>query len=160
MRSRLVAVVLVEQRDADGDRHADDLALEDEAALLDLLAQPLGERARALEVRLREDDGELLAAVAREDLVAPDALLDDARHLLEDVVAREVAVDVVDLLEVVDVEHQEAEVAHVAARAHQLLVERLEQVALDVHLRETIDDGHPVDFFVVLRLDVLPATGT
>ena len=64
--------------------------------------------------------------------------------------------DVVDLLEVVDVEHQEAEVAHVAPRAHELLVERLEQVALHVHLRETIDDGHPVNLFVVLRFHVLP----
>ncbi len=101
--------------------------------------------------------GELLAAVAREHLVAPDALLDDARDLLEHVVAGEVAVHVVDLLEVVDVEHQEAQVARVAARAHELLVEGLEQVPLDVHLRQTIDDGHPVDLFVVLRLDVLPA---
>ena len=143
-------------RRADRDGHADGLALEDEAALLDLLAQPLGQRARPLEVGLRQDDGELLAAVAREHLVAADALLDEARHLLEDVVAGEVAVDVVDLLEVVDVEHEEAEIALVTPRAHDLLLERLEQVPLHVHLRETIDDGHPVDLFVVLRLDVLP----
>ena len=43
-----------------------------------------------------------------------------------------------------------------AAALHHLLVERLEEEALHVHLGETIDDGHPVDFFVVLGLDVLP----
>ena len=134
----------------------DGLVLERRSGSLDLLAQPLGERLRALEGRLRQDDRELLAAVAREDLVAADALLDDARELLQHEVAREVAVDVVDLLEVVDVEHDERQIARVAARADDLLLERLEQVALHVRLRETIDDGHPVDLFVVLRLDVLP----
>ena len=44
-----------------------------------------------------------------------------------------------------------------AACAHDLLLERLEEVPLDVDLRQTIDDGHSVDLFVVLRLDVLPA---
>ena len=43
-----------------------------------------------------------------------------------------------------------------ATGADHLLLEGLQQVALHVRLRETIDDGHPVDFFVVLRLDVLP----
>src|SRR5580658_2334826 len=41
------------------------------------------------------------------------------------------------------------------AGAHDLFVESLEQVALHVHLREAIDDGHSVDFFVILRFDVL-----
>ena len=46
-------------------------------------------------------------------------------------------------------------IARVAARADDLFLERLEQVALHVRLRETVDDRHPVDFFVVLRFDVL-----
>src|SRR5580700_10666987 len=41
------------------------------------------------------------------------------------------------------------------ARADDLLLECLEQIALHVRLRETVDDGHPVDLFVVLRLHVL-----
>src|ERR1019366_5438251 len=52
---------------------------------------------------------------------------------------------------------QEAELALVAASAHQLLVEGLEEITLHVDLRQTIDDGHPVDLLVVLRLHVLPA---
>src|SRR6185437_15447694 len=88
--------------------------------LCSIFSQPVGQRVGALERRLRQDDRELLAAVPREHLVAADPLLDDARDLLEDVVARQVAVDVVDLLEVVDVQQQEAEVARVAPRPHEL----------------------------------------
>ena len=98
----------------------------------------------------------LLAAVAREHLVTTDASLDDAREILEHEVPGQVPVEIVDLLEVVDVEHHEGQIAHVPARADDLLLHRLEEVALHVRLGETIDDGHPVDFLVVLRFHVLP----
>jgi hypothetical protein len=49
---------------------------------------------------LGQDDGELLAAVARHDVLAPDARLEHRGQLLEHVVAGQVAVGVVDLLEV------------------------------------------------------------
>ena len=46
---------------------------------------------------------------------------------------------VVDFLEVIDVEHEKAQVAQVTTGAHELLaVEGLEQVAFDVDLRATI----------------------
>src|SRR5262249_53859749 len=80
--------------------------------------------------------------------------LDDPRELLQYEVTGKVAVVVVDLLEVIDIEHDEREISHVPARANDLLFEGLEQVALHMRLRETVDDGHPIDFFVVLRLDV------
>ena len=86
--------------------------------------------------------------------------LHDARELLQHEVAGQVAVHVVDALEVVDVEHEDREVALVAAAADDLALERLVEVALVVDLRETIDDGHPVDLFVVLRLDVGARRGT
>src|SRR5690606_24675850 len=138
--------------EADGD--ADGFALEDEAVLGDLFAEGLREGDGAFELGLREHDRELFAAVAGEDFVAADALLDDLGELAQDVVAREVAALVVDALEEVDVEHDEAEGAGVAARPDELALEGLEQVALVVDLGETIDDGHPVDFFVVLGLGV------
>ena len=47
-------------------------------------------------VDLGQHDGELLAAVARQDVLAPDLALDHRRQLLEHVVAGEVAVAVVD----------------------------------------------------------------
>ncbi len=61
---------------------------------------------------------------------------------------------VVDLLEVIDVEHDQRQRPLVTRAARDLAVERLEEVALVVGLRETIDDGHAVDLFVVRRLDV------
>ena len=46
------------------------------------------------------------------------------------------------------------ELARVPPRANDFLLHRLEQVALHVRLREAVDDRHPINFFVVLRLDV------
>jgi hypothetical protein len=65
-----------------------------------------------------------------------------------------VTMHVVDAFEVVDIEHQNAEFAFVSSTAHDLAVESFVQVPLVVDLRETIDDGHSIDFFVVLRFDV------
>src|SRR5688572_23252888 len=59
-------------------------------------------------------------------------------------------VAVVHVLEVIDVEHQAAELAIVAAGAHDVAFESFLQVALVVDLRQAIDDGHTVDLFVVL----------
>src|SRR5262249_26128952 len=94
------------------------------------------------------------AAVAREHFVPPDATLNDARQLLQNEIARQMAVHVVDLLEMVEVEHQKTELAGMSPRAENLAFERLVEVTLVMDLRETIDDGHPVDLFVVLALDV------
>src|SRR5947209_7512808 len=53
-------------RQADADRHQVALAFVLEQVLLDLAADALGDVDAALVVRLRQHDGELLAAVARE----------------------------------------------------------------------------------------------
>ena len=57
------------------------------------------------------DDRELLAAVAREDLVLAEHAHDQRRQLHQHVVARLVAVHVVDALEVIDVEEDRATAA-------------------------------------------------
>ena len=54
------------------------------------------------------------------------------RQLFQHEVAREVAVHVVDLLEVIEVEHQEAELARVARAAQDFALERLVEVPLVV----------------------------
>src|SRR5678816_2036186 len=76
-----------------------------------------------------------------------------ARHLAQHVVAGEVAVLVVDLLEVVDVEHQQRQRPAVARAACDLALEELEEVALVVGAGQGVHDRHPVDLFVVARLD-------
>ena len=55
----------------------DAFPLEDEHMLLHPLAQVVGQRGRTRQRRLGQHDAELLAAVAREHLVAPDAFLHD-----------------------------------------------------------------------------------
>ena len=70
-------------------------------------------------------------------------------------VAGEVAEAVVDALEVVDVEHDQRQVAAVAQRAPDLALERLDEVAPVEDLREAVDRGEPVDLLVVRVLDVV-----
>jgi hypothetical protein len=55
---------------------------------------------------LREDDGELLSAVARGDVLAFDVLLHGDSHKAQHLVSGEMAVAVVEVLEMVDVDHQ------------------------------------------------------
>src|SRR4051794_1861143 len=76
---RLVA--FFERGDAHADRDPDLIVLEHEAVLLDLLADAVGEGRRARQIGFGQDDGELFAAVTREDLVAPNPALDDSREL-------------------------------------------------------------------------------
>src|SRR5690606_40542503 len=60
----------------------------------------------------------------------------------------------IDVLEVIDVEHQAAKLAIVAPSAHHVAFESFLQVALVVDLRQTIDDGHAVDLFVILGFGI------
>ena len=62
-----------------------------------------------LRVRVRHDQQELLAAEAAEDVVLAHALVDEPGELLQQLVARQVAVRVVVVLEVVDVEQEHRE---------------------------------------------------
>ena len=95
----------------------------------DLGADALGQRPRALLGRLVEDDAELLAAVARADVGFARARDQDLRQLGQHRVALQVAVRVVDLLEVVEVDHQERDALVVAPRPVHLLQEALRQGA-------------------------------
>ena len=110
---------------------------------------------RAGAVDLGQHDRELLAAVAREAVLAPDLRACTVwREVLEHVVAGQVAVAVVDLLEVVDVEHHQRQRPPVAVRARDLALERLEEVALVEDLRQAVDGRQAVDLLVVGVLDV------
>ena len=73
----------------------------------DGLADLLGQRARPFQVRLRQDQGEFLTAVARGHVAPLDRtrehLGDQAQHLIADLMAE----GVVELLEMIDVGEQE-----------------------------------------------------
>ncbi len=105
------------ERDADRDAHRPGrLEVRDR----DALRHPLGERVRGCKVGVPHDHGELLAADAA-DVVA---LADDGTQVIcelgEDVVADRVAVDVVDALEVVEVEHHQGDGGVPRRGAHEL----------------------------------------
>ena len=93
---------------------------------LDALCQPdcVGEPAR------RGDDRELLTADPADAVTGAHGGEEDLRDLREDEVARRVAVDVVDALEVVEVEHHERDGGLVDRRAHELLAELLVERAV------------------------------
>src|SRR3954451_925 len=75
----------------------------------DGVADALGGVARALPACLGKDDDELLAAVAAHDVDLADLVTDAVGDLHHDRVADRMAVRVVDLLEQVEVEHQDGQ---------------------------------------------------
>jgi hypothetical protein len=75
-------------------------------------------------------------------------------ELPEHRVAREVTVRVVDVLEVIEVEHHHRVVALVAPRAGGLLLDLLMEVALVVYFGEAVDRHQAVDLFVVLNFHI------
>ena len=95
--------------------------------LLNERAQLLGQAHGVLGERLRQDEHELLAAVATEGVADADGLGDEARDLAQHRVAGGVAVRVVDRLEAVDVDEGDAERLVVTSRPVDLGPEHGEQ---------------------------------
>ena len=96
-----------------------------------------GCRGRALVAA--DEQHELLAAEARGDVGVARGVAHDLTGLPEDIVADGVTVAVVDLLEVVQVEHHERDLAAVALHAAQLDLERLVEELRPVQARQRID---------------------
>jgi hypothetical protein len=72
-----------------------------------LFDHPGGHHRRPCGVGVGQDDGQLLAAIARHDVgAAHHALLHGPRHGLQADVTLRVAVAVVELLEMIDIDHQ------------------------------------------------------
>ena len=97
------------------------------------LADLVGHHAGALAVGLGEEHDELVAAEAGRGVDAADVLADDGGHGGQGPVARPVAERVVELLEAVEVGHQDAEAAPVARRP----------VDLPLHGRQDVAPGWP-----------------
>ena len=91
--------------------------------------------------RLRQHDRELVAAEARAGVADAHLRVDAVRHLAQHRVAGQVAVLVVDALEVIDVDHQAGEGLVGALGARQLLAQARVQVAAVVEAGEEV--GQP-----------------
>ena len=106
--------------------------------------------------RAGKDGDELLAAVAPRHVDLPGRLLDDLGRLVQDHVARGVAVRVVDGLEAVQVHHGHGDGLARARAALELVVQQLVHVAVVEQLRQAVGDGQLLEPLVgQLQLAVL-----
>ena len=111
------------------------------SSFAELLADPLGER---VELRMSPDGrmtANSLAADAADDVGRAHGRAQDVGDLLEEVVADAVPVDVVDLLEVVEVEHHDGDGLVRGRRAQQLLAQAVVEGAVVVEARERVGLG-------------------
>src|SRR5690606_32273947 len=129
-------------------------ALELEFVLLDGRAEPFGEHARVRVYQFGAEDGEFLAAVARDDVDLAGAEGGKLGDLPQHEVASAVPVGVVAGAEMIDVEEQQRERTIVAAGAAELAVEGLVEITTVEHLRQTVGGRQSEELFVVCCLDV------
>src|SRR3990167_9415737 len=121
-------IVLLEFADPHTDGDRDGLAVETPALLHQRLPDPLGTRPRLLQAGIRKNRQKLLAAPARDQILAAQLSLDRVRHLHQHLVADLVAVAVVDELEVIDIQQQQPDGMSAALKACQLLLGQIEHM--------------------------------
>ena len=109
--------------------------------LRELLADALCERDRARQVARGQDHRELLAADAADDVRGPDRCAKDVGDLVQQLIADAVAVDVVHLLEVVEVEHHERDRLVRRRRAQELLPQPVVEGAVVVETGQRVGLG-------------------
>src|SRR5262249_24268988 len=139
--------------DPDRDAYDHRVVLEHERGLPDQLAQALVELPGGIMPSFGQHHHKFLAPVARKHLVLAHLAPHAPGQLLEHMVTGQVAMLVVDALEMVDVEHDQRKRTPVATAPGQLAVQVLHEIALVISLGQTIDDGHSVDLFEVSLLD-------
>ena len=105
------------------------------------LRDALGERRRLLRAGPREDHDELLPAVPRREVARTRDVAHDLGDRPQDLVAARVTEAVVDVLEEVEVHHQQREDEAVALRALDLRDQRLLEVAVVEQTGEAVGDG-------------------
>ena len=152
---RLSVVDLALDRGADADGDRDDLPVVLEALLLHGHAQPLAQDARPLEVDLATDHRELLAAVARQDVLGADRLRHHAGDGGQHRVTGQVTVGVVDLLEVVDVDEQQRQRLLVPDREADLRVQAIDEVAAVEGRRQTVAQRRLEQLLLVVLVDLV-----
>ena len=120
----------------------------EEEALREFALQPHRDGDGGIEIGVRQDDHELLAAVARDDVRRTHRMADDLRQVHERRIAGRMAVRVVQLLEIVEVEHRDAHRLAGATGAgdlalhgvvHPASIERAGQVILADLLADTFE---------------------
>src|SRR3990167_6346663 len=135
-------IVLLEFADPHTDGDRDGLAVETPALLHQRLPDPLGTCPRLLQAGIRKNRQKLLAAPARNQILAAQLSLDRVRHLHQHLVADLVAVAVVDELEVIDIQQQQPDGMPAALKACQLLLGQIEHMPAVEQPRQRIGGRH------------------
>jgi hypothetical protein len=135
----------------DPDRERDP-AGEVELDLLESLRQPRRERDGVRLVRRGEDDRELLAADPADDVARAHGRAQVVGELGEHLVAHGMPEDVVDLLEVVDVDHHDGDVLVRGRGERQLAPEALVEVTVVVEPRERVGLSLPLEASADVRV--------
>src|SRR4029078_4088454 len=100
-----------------------------ERRLAQRAAHPVGNERRGLHVRLWQENSELLASEPPSNVDLPHVGPQEVAERLERPVAREVAVLVVDALEVVEIREHERERGFEQTRPFELVLQRLQEAA-------------------------------
>ena len=145
-----VGGVVRERGDAHRDRHRQ--ARVDRRQVGDLAADAFGYPARLVDVGVRQDHGELLAAVAGREVGFARAAPQHLGHVAQHFVAALVADRVVDRLEAVEVEHQQAEHGVVAFGARHLEGERLLETTMVEQPGQAVSRGLDLHLLVGARV--------
>ena len=128
--------------DADGDVDLAEVAsVEMELLVLDVVADGFGELFGAADGGAGEDDGEFFAAVAGGEVAAADALSKGAGDGAQNVVAGGVAEFVVEVAEMVDVDHEDGHAAVGALDEGGLVVEVFDEEAVVVEAGHGVAEG-------------------
>ena len=99
-------------------------------------------------VGARQQDGEFVAAIAREQILRPESGRDPAGGLSQDGVADEVSVDVVQRLELVDVDHQQRHRRRIPCGARELPLERRIEPEPVAQPRQAVDGGERLELIL------------
>ena len=147
--SDAASVRAVHRNDADADPEVERAVAHVEPVLVHGPPETLGRDARAVERDPVQQDGELVAAEARDLVVRAHERADEAGQLDEDLVAGGVPERVVDDLEVVEVEEEEGR-RRPAARARHGAHERILEGAAVGEVRERVVESEVADPLLVL----------
>ena len=107
--------------------------------------KPLDDALRAPGIGVGQGEQELVAADAAADVAGPQLAEDHARGHLQRLVAGAMPGRVVELLEVVDVEHDDGDLLAPRARVLERLVQRVVEAAVVEHAGQRILEHEPVD---------------
>src|SRR5690606_6376726 len=128
--------------DTDADGHLDHLALRQAKAVLgDALTQLFRSLDDLLCIDVHQYQQELLAAQAERIIAATGIVRQGRRHLLQDLVTAVMAVSIVDLLEVIDIDDQYAERASRLTAVEHLLGHHYRQELAVEQARQHIAAG-------------------